>query len=271
MRCPLPKELVFFIDGGATQERGAWLENHLAQCASCRGQVEDTRATVAELTAHSPAYKDTARRDRILAAIEAEEVTPHRPRLWRDPRWLWGIGFGAAASTVLIATLLLPALWTETPEFQARTTSQTQWVGLHAYRIGKIASSPSRVHDSIAADDQLLFSYTNLEGRGLRWLAIVARDTDGHFFWYQPESTTGVTGIPIDSGVSGREIPQAVRFPLAAGTLHLAGIFSSQPLERQAVETWLEEVSRGNRAQLPRGATTDLLRLNVSPAQAGRP
>ena len=89
------------LQGSATQEQGGWLENHLAQCESCRAEfAQQSRLRLAlSLPADVPVNADVGL-GRLLARLDTADAPELRPRS-RPPSWL---------SRALIAAVLVQAL-----------------------------------------------------------------------------------------------------------------------------------------------------------------
>ncbi len=97
MRCQASEELLRLVDGGVTEERSTELREHAEKCPLCRGQLESVRSTIAEIASVAPFYASEKRRAAIREALDREIRAPSARRsLWRDPRWFWGLGTGAA-------------------------------------------------------------------------------------------------------------------------------------------------------------------------------
>lgn len=89
------------LQGSATQEQGAWLESHLAQCESCRAEfAQQSRLRLAlSLPADVPVNADVGL-GRLLARLDTADAPEARPRS-RPPSWL---------SRALVAAVLVQAL-----------------------------------------------------------------------------------------------------------------------------------------------------------------
>ena len=89
------------LQGSATQEQGAWLESHLAQCESCRAEfAQQSRLRLAlSLPADVPVNADVGL-GRLLARLDTADTPELRPRS-RPPSWL---------SRALVAAVLVQAL-----------------------------------------------------------------------------------------------------------------------------------------------------------------
>ena len=89
------------MQGSATQEQGAWLESHLAQCESCRAEfAQQSRLRLAlSLPADVPVNADVGL-GRLLARLDTADAPEPRPRS-RPPSWL---------SRALVAAVLVQAL-----------------------------------------------------------------------------------------------------------------------------------------------------------------
>lgn len=89
------------LQDSATQEQGAWLEGHLAQCESCRAEfAQQSRLRLAlSLPADVPVNADVGL-GRLLARLDTADAPEVRPRS-RPASWL---------SRALVAAVLVQAL-----------------------------------------------------------------------------------------------------------------------------------------------------------------
>jgi anti-sigma-K factor RskA len=102
-------DLALFALGSLSGDERIALENHLAECASCRRELESLRGDLSLLSMTTLGPKPPARaKERLLSAIAAEPRLPRAvaPRA-RSTEW-WGmLGWAAAAVMVLLSVGLL--------------------------------------------------------------------------------------------------------------------------------------------------------------------
>lgn len=271
MRCQSSAEFLRLVDGGVPEERGVELREHATKCPLCRGHLEDVQSTIAEIASVAAFYSSEKRRAAIREALDREIIAPKARRsVRRDPRWFWGIGAGATLAAALsLVVALWPDVTPEEPAFQARDGAMdaSKWVGLRVFRLAEKGATPRRVVDRITAGDWLLFSYTNLDPAGFGWVAIVALDASGRVHWLHPTAPKfgEPAGLTIRSGVAQQEIPEAVRVPLAPGSMRMAAVFSLLPLRRDAVEGWLMSVVDVEKPTPLGGTAVHLIDFAVDP------
>ena len=115
---------------------------------------------------------------------------------------------------------------------------------LHLYRtIGEHETAP--IEKSMRANDGILIAYSN-PGSDLKYLMVFAVDTTGNIHWYYPAYERAGENPPaalIRTGALGVELGEAVRHPLAPGTLRVFGLFLPRPwhvdqIERRVAEEW---------------------------------
>jgi len=102
---------------------------------------------------------------------------------------------------------------------------------------------PTLADTELTPDDFLLFSYTNLDPAGFRFMAILARDAAGDVHWLHPAKPQGdlPSMRPIKIDVVGQGIPQAVRPHFPAGDVWLMAVFSTRILDGEMLTAWVEE------------------------------
>jgi anti-sigma-K factor RskA len=102
-------DLALFALGSLSGDERVALESHLAECASCRRELESLRGDLSLLAMTTAGPKPPARaKERLMSAIAAEPRLPRAfaPRA-RSTEW-WGmLGWAAAAVMVLLSVGLL--------------------------------------------------------------------------------------------------------------------------------------------------------------------
>ena len=233
MTCPSFTDIVRSCDEGGLSPSSPDIVQHIQQCTPCREQIADLSATLEALRHQKVVEASDERRRRILNAI-AEEKKPRRPIV------LWSGAF-ASALAVCAFWLIIPATSEDPLEdgFQARAHDHSQWSGMHIYRLPQEGATPELITEVFTESDRLLFAYGNQDPRRFSWLAIVAVDAQENFLWYHPQEPTSpgdTTALPIEHGVTGREIPVSVRLGVPAGDLHIFAVFSRRPLSQGVLE-----------------------------------
>jgi anti-sigma factor RsiW len=95
-----PSELSAFIDGETTSDRGRTLAAHVAECASCRAELDRSRRTDDAIRRSGP--------EPALAAIRSDLDRRLRGMRWRS-RLRVGLPIGAAAAAIVIGLQLAPS------------------------------------------------------------------------------------------------------------------------------------------------------------------
>jgi anti-sigma factor RsiW len=97
-----------YLDGGLGEEERVALERHLAECASCRRQLDELREVVRWLRADAPDAPDPGVWPRVAERIAGLPAARTPAPSWRSPRFrLLACGALAAAAVAVIA---LPAI-----------------------------------------------------------------------------------------------------------------------------------------------------------------
>jgi len=201
---------------GAPAERE--LRMHLPGCDACRERYER--------------YLLLARLDRSVASAEERlarglGLSPRRPRA----RWLAFAGGLAAACAALVLVLHTPE-----PAYLARGAPIADPdEALDVYRID---GAPRLVLDGVIhPGDELAFAYRNR--RGWTHAMVFAIDQTGRVYWYHPgwtDADASPTAVPIESGASRHELPDAVSHRLPPGRIWLHALFSDDAPDVRAVE-----------------------------------
>jgi hypothetical protein len=156
------------------------------------------------------------------------------PRPRRAP-WRWAVP--SLAFACLVVLVVASALKPRPPDddgFVARGGPSDGAVIAYAIRGGE---KPARVSTHIRPNDALAFAYTN--PRGHKRLMIFAVDEQRRVYWYHPAWTDAAdnpVAIPIDSGPSLRELPDAVTHRFTGKRLDVWALFRDEPTSVREVE-----------------------------------
>ena len=99
----LTDQLTAYLDGTLTPEEAAAVAAHLAECAECRGTLDDLQAVRNLLRAVSSRAPHPSLLPRTLARIDAAA------RRSAAPRWIIAIAAVAGAAALLMQVRLLPS------------------------------------------------------------------------------------------------------------------------------------------------------------------
>lgn len=167
--------------------------------------------------------------------------------------------FGFPIASGLLAAAAAATLWWATAErredtttggFHAKANNPAQldkWVATQVYAIGNGVGendvAAARVHETIRRDDDLAFSYTNVNGEGFSYLLVGGVTQEGAVYWFLSDPTLNVS-IPIESGVSNKEVPMRVHHDLPLGPLRIVSIFTHTPMRTEDAEQALRQGAR---------------------------
>ncbi len=146
----------------------------------------------------------------------------------RSPGWLLLPALAAAAGALLL--FVVPTDDGFAPRGPASRPSVSVYVA---------GPSPARLGDSLAASDELMFSYQVSEAG---YLAIFAVDGRGEVFWYEPAWTDPAQepkSRRVEPSDRPQELPEAVRHALAPGPLRLFAVVMDAPLSVRDIEARL--------------------------------
>lgn len=108
-------------------------------------------------------------------------------------------------------------------------------------------------------DGSLSFSYINRPGKS--YLLVFAVDADRNPIWFYPDAESRRQSVPVEPCTRPQRLPPPPPRNLAADIQHVHAVFTSEPLEVDAVETLLQN-PRNSMKLLPiRGAVQDTVAL----------
>jgi hypothetical protein len=228
-----------FAEGVLPAPEAEALHAHLRSCEVCR-DAYDRRVDLERGLAGDPAA--TADEVARLLARGLPEPAVEAPRLIAPRRRMWTSALAAAA--VLVVGLSLGRREV-TSELTARSGGPSQgrqaWIRVFTASEG---APPKPVNNDFSAQDQLLFSYTNLTDSPFPYLAIAGRDSLGRVHWYYPAYQSAgehPRSISIKTGVADEELSDAIRTSPSAGLITVCALFTAQPLDVAAVDQALEQ------------------------------
>jgi anti-sigma-K factor RskA len=137
----------------------AALEAHLAQCATCRSELESCRGDLALLALSTSGPKPPLRaRERLLRTIAAEKASarPWHMLAPHDTGWLSGLAWVAAAAMLLLAV----ALWQENGTLKQSLAELRVSVGSDQAELQRVRetlaalSAPEAQHITLVAAQQ---------------------------------------------------------------------------------------------------------------------
>jgi hypothetical protein len=216
----------FAGDQSPNDERA--MRAHLPGCAACTARYQ-RQLLLARLDPR--ALSSEERLGRGLGVT--------RRRLLGLPALGGTLGFAVAAAVLL--------LWARGGDqeagFTPRGAPTASEAGLRVFRLGA-GGAPARVEPegTIAAADELAFAYSNPRGR--RRLMVFAVDEQRRVYWYHPaweRETDNPVAVTIEAGAAWRELPAAVRHPLAGAELRVHALFTDEALDVRAVEARLRD------------------------------
>ncbi len=209
----------FSLDISPEQEQR--LRAHLPQCPSCHERY---------------------RRLLLLAHVDPAQPSGEA-RLARGlgfrgrPRPSLGLGLALAATAAVVALVAGSGLWRAPSDPYTARGSATQ-AAFFAFRLHDGRSEPLR--STMVANDELAFSYVN--AGAFKRVLIFGVDARQAVHWYHPawvDPNDNPVAITIEPAERPRELGQAVRHPLAPGSLTLYGVFTDEALTVKDVEARL--------------------------------
>lgn len=235
------EELHRFLDGEITTTRAKEIEDAMAASDELKRRLEDARALRADLGAYPSELFDVDFA-RIDAAID--EQSGVRAGSSRPP-WRVRLAVGAAGLAVAAALLLMVRTdflvdtagdGVRAKSSQVETDPNQRWAGVRAFRATPGGAEP--VADTIAADDSLMFAFTNNGPSPFSHLAIFAVDKQANVFWYYPaylNAQEDPSSVVVSAEVDA-PLDKQVRHAFSEGPLAIYGLFTRAPVNVSTVE-----------------------------------
>jgi len=227
---------------------------HLSTCACCRGYYE-RRLLLSEFIPPCLSAED---RLAIGLGLKAQG----NARRWILPT------AALVASAAALLLLILPLLTKMAPPLSDGLASrgphsQESPVRFAIYRLSA-GNAPQRVPQSIAARDELAFSYVN--NRDYKWLMILGTDEQKNIYWYHPswrDPSQNPGSIAIQARPGVHELPEAIQHDLKGNSLRITALFTHQPLSvREAEKLILSRAGPDDPLPVP-GAHQESISLRV--------
>lgn len=238
------KDLWDHLQGEMIPARKDEMDRHVEGCARCRSLRDGWVAAIEQMRGEDPRLESVEITRDVLAVLAQESSRPDSRR-----RLVW---VAAAAVLIAFAGAGLRVLRSSEPEeFRAKGApphSETQasvQAALQAQVIVEGRALP--IGSQIPRDAELSFTYSNGAGTGHAFLMVFAVDARGEVRWYYPAFATADTdpaAITIESGVTARALPDAVRHELPTGPLWIYALFLSGPMRVSEVEARVARVAK---------------------------
>lgn len=219
------------------------LEQHLSTCAACRRELEQLRGDGALLALAASGPRPPARaKTRLLNAVANE---PRVQKAGSRPRWIWPLGWAAAAA-LMIAVV---ALWTQNSKLKSDVQRAASADAEKSAQLDRVR----RIVDTLTAQDAMRVNVLPVGTKAAppEGKAIYSRDRNGLIFmasnlqalpaekayelWLIP-----VQGAPIPAGVfkpDARGSAVVVNPPLPAGVEAKAFAITIEPEAGSAAPT----------------------------------
>ncbi|HYQ28830.1 MAG TPA: hypothetical protein VER04_16475 [Polyangiaceae bacterium] len=237
-----PAMLAAHLEGEVTLSERAAIEAELRDSAQARRTLEQLRNLSELLAAPATDLENIDLASRVRE--KTRQVSRERPPRSRR---------GAALLLGGLAACLGGALFfvhrpQEISEFRekgsdAPALSGRRWAGMQIQRVAP-HGNPGPLGTTIAPEDGLLFSYTNLGPHPFDYLMIFATDASAEVRWYYPayeSAADNPQSIAITRGGANVPLGELVQQDFADGPLSLYALFTARPLSVREVEAWLKQ------------------------------
>ncbi|HEX2077164.1 MAG TPA: zf-HC2 domain-containing protein [Longimicrobium sp.] len=144
-----------YLDGGLDADERDALERHLAECASCRVELDELRQVVRWLQADPQDAPDPGAWPRVAARIGALPAARPAAARWAGPRRLRLLAGGALAAAA-VAVIALPAIRDQAPAPSVPRGPPPAGIAL------PVSAAPSPSHARAVAELEAVLA----EGRG---------------------------------------------------------------------------------------------------------
>lgn len=271
--CPEPQELLCWIDGEVTENRGAELRAHLMNCRQCTREYQEQRQMVSRLAAPIPGVPSPGAVQAIMRRLDSAAEHDRRNVFWRS--WAFGAG-GLAAAALVVVLSLRP--FGESNTFQARgaPAAWAKKVGVDFWildaKLRKLTNG-----EIIGSDAPFVASYRNLEVTPA-YLMAFAVDAGHEIHWLYPafdDPRTDPSSVPAEAARSEALLPDSVVLEgVPAGPLRIVSIVSAEPLRVSSIETLLADQRdlESLRKRWPMARVEELLlRVAPSPPEPPKP
>jgi hypothetical protein len=272
--CPTTEDIVLLIDGELTENRAAWVRDHLSGCVACREEMASIQALVRDVAA--PLEPRPGALERLLARLDEAPVAS-------PPRWkpvlagVLGLAVAAAAVALVPATYLRRD---DPSRFTARggpvQASLARDVGVTVYRYGS-RLEPLEGGGKVTAQTAYAVSFRNLRADGSAYLAVFAQDAAGEVHWIEP------TWLDLAQDPASESLPHAdqeaaprtsvVLDHPAVGPMHVFALVTPGPAHVSEIEQLARSPvnAAALRARWPGAAVDETVVAVVADAEKASP
>jgi hypothetical protein len=264
--CPDRDEILKLIDGEQTANRAEAIQRHLAECASCRAELESQRVLLSQIAAPLEESEDPAAVKRLMARLElTQKAAPQKALAFA---WKWPLGLSVAAiglAAVLIVNRPRPAdLGQFAARGEARQGALDRTVGISLYAV---AIPPRELVDGsvVSRRTQYMARYRNRESTPV-FALVFGVDRRGDIYWLFPGFNSPEENPRSLQLAPGEAVlPDTVLFAdVPQGLLEVITLVSPEPMDVRAVESLpvSERTAAGLSARYPH-ATVEHIDLQV--------
>jgi hypothetical protein len=235
-------KLVAHLEGEVTPSERAAIEAELRDSPNARRTLEQLRNLSELLAAPASELESMDLAARVHA--KARQLPREQPARTRRLAALFVGGLAACLGSALFF-VHRPQ---EISEFRAKGNDAPllegkRWAGIQVQRVSA-HGTPEPLGTTMARDDGLSFSYTNLGPHPFDYLMIFATDASAEVRWFYPayENTAdNPLSIAIAHGRAHVPLGELVQQDVAEGPLLLYALFTTKPLSVLAIEAWLKQ------------------------------
>lgn len=224
-------ELFRYLEEELAVARAKEIEAELATSTDLAAALEEDRALIDSLRSPDPSVANI---DLVAGVRRRIEEEAPRSVAARARRWLVPLALAAGLALVYVPRA--------DDGFTAKGLSGgDKWAGVKAYVIESDAA-PRPLGDTLARDDSVVFTYTNLGDDPYAYLMIFGVDEAGEVHWYYPAYTDAATdpaAVRIRSESGDAPLPDRIAHDLSGGRFVINAVFLREPLTVKAVEAAL--------------------------------